>query len=312
MLFVLFVCLAVAVLVQTLTVLVVCADRALGSEESGRVLMAETEGALVNLRQQVLVDWKPLPSTVIRETPTEVEGTVVDLAASGGWALLASAWHAPEVSPIVVSGWLERGRDGIDLPLEGLVAGRVAWAAGRTLPWLELEEGERGSAADRAGLPAAHLATIPADPLLGMGITVGRLTTPWSLEQGWLSLIESASGPGVTFAEQVSILRGGPAMTAELHQGWGSSAEDPGLVIVTGGATLEARERGDVYGVIVVNGGDVLLDGTRVHGAIFASGDIDFGSSGAALFSRPILRRATDGSIVRARLVPGTRSEAIE
>ena len=38
-LFVLFVCLAVAVLVQTLSVVVVCADRALGSEESGRLLM---------------------------------------------------------------------------------------------------------------------------------------------------------------------------------------------------------------------------------------------------------------------------------
>jgi hypothetical protein len=98
----------------------------------------------------------------------------------------------------------------------------------------------------------------------------------------------------------------------EVPQGWGTSPDDPGLLVVTGGARLDAGGRGDLYGVMVVDEGDVLLDGTVLHGALFATGEVDFGGSGAVLFSRPILRWATDRSLVRARLVPGTRSETIE
>ena len=88
--------------------------------------------------------------------------------------------------------------------------------------------------------------------------------------------------------------------------------DSPCLVLVTGGMTLDARARGDVYGVLVVDDGDILLDGTTVHGAVFASETFDVGETGRVLFSRSILRWATDRSLCRVRLVPGTREEGME
>jgi hypothetical protein len=84
------------------------------------------------------------------------------------------------------------------------------------------------------------------------------------------------------------------------------------LVLVTGGATLDARGKGDLYGVLVVDDGDLLLEGTIVHGAVFATGTVIFGDTGGILFTRPILRWATDRSLVRVRLIPGTRRESME
>ena len=49
---------------------------------------------------------------------------------------------------------------------------------------------------------------------------------------------------------------------------------------------MDARGRADLYGVVVVDGGAVLLEGTKLHGAVFATGTVDFGSNGEVLFSR--------------------------
>ena len=117
---------------------------------------------------------------------------------------------------------------------------------------------------------------------------------------------------GVALGALVDAVRGERGTTVELPQGWGASADGPALLVVTGGARLDARGRGDLYGVIVVDDGDILLDGTRVHGALFATGDVDFGLTGAVAFCRSILRWATDRSLVRDRLVPGTRWESME
>jgi hypothetical protein len=81
--------------------------------------------------------------------------------------------------------------------------------------------------------------------------------------------------------------------------------------VLAGGATLDARDQGDLYGVLVVDGGSVLLDGTVVHGAVFASGRVSLGISGQVLFARDMLRWATDRSLSRARLLPGTRREGM-
>jgi hypothetical protein len=106
-------------------------------------------------------------------------------------------------------------------------------------------------------------------------------------------------------------MRGEPETTFQLSQGWGASPEAPALLVVCGGASLDAGGRADVYGVIVVNDGGILLDGTRLHGALFASGTVDFGTDGVVVFSRSTLRWATDRSLNRARLVPGTRQETL-
>ncbi len=84
------------------------------------------------------------------------------------------------------------------------------------------------------------------------------------------------------------------------------------MVILTGGADLDLEHRGDWYGVIIVDDGSLRLDGTTVHGALFASGRVDLGETGCVVFSPPILRWATDRSLCRARLVPGTRWEGTE
>jgi hypothetical protein len=49
-----------------------------------------------------------------------------------------------------------------------------------------------------------------------------------------------------------------------------------------------------------------------VHGAVFATDTLDLGETGHIFFSRSVLRWATDRSLVRVRLVPGTRKEGME
>ncbi len=265
-----------------------------------------------------LDEWGPMPWSVIQETPA-VQGTVAELPDSSGWALAASARHSADISPIVVSAWLERGRDGLDLPLAGLVAQTASWTSGRVSPWLEVDG--VGMAA-----PTARFRNVPTAPLVGPGAVVENMASVWRLDDGWRVLFASVAsardetgaaatevvaaqglGPGA----RVSTMRGEPGTTLELPQGWGGSADDPALLVVTGGAALDVRGRGDLYGVIVVDDGGVLVDGTLLHGALFATGEVDFGTTGAVAFSRSILRWATDRSLVRARLVPGTRGESI-
>jgi len=92
----------------------------------------------------------------------------------------------------------------------------------------------------------------------------------------------------------------------------GCSADDPALVVVTGGIDLLAEGVGDFYGVIVVDDGSLRLDGTTVHGAVFVTENIDLGQTGRVVFDRSLLRWATDRSLVRTRLVPGSRWEGTE
>jgi hypothetical protein len=93
---------------------------------------------------------------------------------------------------------------------------------------------------------------------------------------------------------------------------YGKVVGEPCLVILAGGANLDARNFGEFYGVIVVDDGSVQLDGTVVHGAVFASETVSLGDSGEILFSPAVLRWATDRSLRRTRLVPGTHSQSMQ
>ncbi len=262
LLFVLFVCLAVAVLVQTLSVVVLCASRALTAEDTGRALMEQKDNALATLRQRAFAEWGPMPWSTTQEDPT-VEAAIAELPDSGGGALAASARHSTDISPIVVSAWLERGRDGLDVPLAGLVAATVIWTPGRLSPWLEVDGGVMAA-------PSARFREVPAAPLVGPGAVINGMASSWRLDDSWraffedLALVTGESGatPGVAPGAGTGAMHGEPGTTLELPQGWNGSADDPGLLVVTGGALLDARDRGDVYGVIVVDDGGVLLDGT--------------------------------------------------
>jgi hypothetical protein len=93
--------------------------------------------------------------------------------------------------------------------------------------------------------------------------------------------------------------------------GWGADSGSTALVVVVGGASLDAAGLGERWGVVVVDGGDVRLDGTLLHGAVFATGSVDLGVSGCISFNPSSVRWATDQALVRVRLVPGSRRETI-
>jgi hypothetical protein len=92
----------------------------------------------------------------------------------------------------------------------------------------------------------------------------------------------------------------------------GASPENPVLAVVTGGSDLNLTDCGDLYGVVVVDGGSLSLDGTTLHGAVFVTETLDLGATGQILFEKSILRWATDRSLVRTRLMPGSRQEGTD
>jgi hypothetical protein len=330
-LFVLFVCLGVAAAAQALSIVVVCADQSVAAEIDGREAMVERERALARLRQRSLYEWGPAPWSV-SPGGSEVEGSVSEVPDSAGWALTAWARDSTRLSPIVVSALVERGRDGIDLPFAGLVASSAEWAPGRSTPWLAMEPPDVAVTDEDAPIrrATARLVTQPHAPLLGPAASVGSMAAPWRLDEGSRLFLEGVivgdesdafpeapateggAAEGIVPGENVWCVSSRSGTSVALPQGWGGGTDSPGLLFAIGGTMLDARNNGDVYGVLVVDEGGVLLDGTRLHGALFATGSVDFGADGAVVFSRPILRWATDRSLVRTRLVPGTRRESVD
>jgi hypothetical protein len=310
-------CLAVAVVIQTLVTVVLCGERGLHDESTGRLRMVEKDAGLAVLRQQALASWCVLPWTTVVESPDKVEGSISEVADGSDWVMTAVVRQDAGVSRIVTSGWLERGRDGIDLPLAALVADTVTASPGRETLWMEVD-GCAEASEDEGGPPAAgeaigHVQSLPSGPLLGAGCSLCAYDGPWRLDSGWRGIDpasdvrEVAEGPGTTF------LTDRDGHTVELPLGSaGHAVESPVLVILTGGADLDARDLGDLYGVLVVDDGSVLLDGTVLHGAVFVTGTVDLGETGCLKFARPLLRWATDRSLTRVRLVPGSRREGTE
>ncbi|OFW60569.1 MAG: hypothetical protein A2133_11955 [Actinobacteria bacterium RBG_16_64_13] len=315
LLLVLFMCMGVAVVVQSLFVVVVCAERAMSDERAGRERMEEKDQGLAELRQRALGEWVAMPWAPVGREPAMVEGALFELPEGNGWVLRAIVRQDPRISRLSTSAWLERGRDGIEVPSAALVAWDVAAAEGRDLPWLEAETGQAAGGGEPREEAAAvgYLHTLPAEPTLGSGCVLNAMSERWRLDPGWRELGVAdegstvAAGPGVTF------MGGGRGQTMRLTEGASVTALDsPALVVVTGGADLDARGRGDFYGVMVVDEGSVRLEGTIVHGAVFVTRTADFGVTGKIVFSRALLRWATDRSLTRVRLVPGTRWEGTE
>jgi hypothetical protein len=339
---VLFACLATAVVVQSLCTVLLCAERAVVDESVGRKRLAEKDGALAILRQRALTVWQPREWTPIGAGGREGgnaggdggevlgEGAVLVLPDSGGWVMNASVRQDPAVSRLTTAAWLERGRDGIDLPLAALVAESVTAAAGRDIQWVEIDdEGSLGGGdAGPSSGAVLHVVQPLLEPLLGDGCSEVTLAAPWRLDAGWANLDSVAGEAEIALADSAAATTGEPPAVGPgpgvvwLRGHFGGSEilpadiggltlESPMLVVLTGGATLDARDRGDLYGVIVVDDGSVLLDGTTLHGAVFATRTISLGDTGRLLYSRSILRWATDRSLNRVRLVPGTRSEGL-
>jgi hypothetical protein len=244
-----------------------------------------------------------------------VRTCVTGIAESGGWAVDVSAAQPAEVSPITLSEWVERGRDGVDLPLAGLVAESVAYAPDRLTPWLEMDGGTAAGGLFSAR-PVAWLVRVPRAPLVGAGLQIGTLEGAWQLDIGWRSLCigpaEEAGPRGVAGGTRLAIVQAREGTTSPWPEGVAGTAAEPVLVLVVGGGSLDARGLGDLYAVLVVDGGGVRLEGTRVHGAVCASGTVDLGGDGQVLFAPRSVRWAADRSLVRTRVVPGSRRETIE
>ena len=301
---VLFMCLAISVVVQTLVVAVICGTRAIGDEHAGRARMEEKDAGLATLRERGLTTWGAAPWMVVSEEGHTVEGCLTEAAGESEWVLKAIVRQEPDVSRLTTTALLERGRDGIDLPLAALVGGSMTAAAGRSSAWLEAEGGSE---------TVAYVSEPAVAPVLGEQCSLVPLADPWRLDPGWAALFGDTAPKGVAPGPSVTALTGWHGMTVEVPAGGaGSTTDAPVLVLVTGGADLDARGLGDLYGVVVVDDGSVYLDGTTLHGAVIATDAVDFGATGRVVFSKTMLRWATDRSLVRTRLVPGSRWEGTE
>jgi hypothetical protein len=310
---VLFACLAVAVTAQALSVVTVIAERSLVEETTGRERLEERDRGLALLQGRALREWEPLSWEDVGGDGAGVEGCLVGLPDDEGWVMKAIVRQDETVSRLTTSAWVERGRDGIDLPLAGLVGGSISTAADRATSCLENEPGfeDAPEGTEQSAGAVAYIDHAPTQPLTAPGWALRDLAAPWRLDPGWRALGEGAQ----------NVAPGGSAVLVAGRQGrlsdmpsdrGGLCPESPVLVVVTGGGDLDARGRGDLYGVIVVDEGSVLLDGTTLHGAAFATETVDFGKTGRLVFSRSLLRWATDRSLARTRLVPGTREEGME
>ena len=311
LLFVLFGCLGVAVVIQTLCAVVVCGERALTEEASGRRQLAERDDGLAIMRLGALETWEAGPWRILKTEPAVVSGQVTEIENGEGWVLQADVRLDPPLSGIATSAWLERGRDGVDLPLAAMVATSVGFSPERVSPWMRAEADVSGSGSGpgRATEPTGYVIDQPQSQLLGEGCSLVELTQPWNLDEGWRSLDATSAHLG----PRVIVLSGEEGemvgLPADLD---GSIPESPFMVLAVGGADLDARGRGDLYGVLAVDEGSALLDGTILHGAVFAGGCVDFGDCGCLVSCRAILRWATDRSLERVRLAPGTRWEGTE
>ena len=347
----LFACLALALVVQVLTAVILCGQRAITDEVAGRARLAEKDVALAALRQSLQIDWRPVPAAWSLpqglgsrgKSDAATQGSAESVSEGGGRLMRATVRQDPEFSHLVAQALAERGRDGLDLPIAAVVAGSLTASAGRVLTWVDAEAAAMSGPPDPLGAPSGpalavgcYLRHAPVAPSLGGACVLEELPGVWRLDPGWARLAATdfpaapgasgSSAPAVTTsyaalhvspgdrvvllkAEDRQALRGAVTLPPDCG---GASAEEPVLVMVTGGVDLDARDLGEFYGVIVVDEGSARLDGTVLHGSVFVSNDLDLGETGRVLFSLDTLQWATDRSLCRVRLVPGTRREGIE
>jgi hypothetical protein len=314
----LFACLGAALLALGLAVSVAGTQRALDVEEAGRETWAQGTHALARLGSAAIAQWAP---GVVRFGGTQATSAEGDLAATepASDLILAGTVHVPALeSPtgaeetrdgvMSLSAWIERGRDGLDLPLAAVVAASMSAAEARMLEWVSSSpsgEMDAGSADTRAVIA---LAVEPENPIWGAGCVRATLYSPWHLDEGSLALSREVAG--TVAAPDIVMLDARPGQIARLPSGsYGASEAAPVLVVAVEGGMLDLSGLGDVYGVVVGGRGVVRLEGTTLRGAVLTEGDVQLGTQGRVVFGRDVLRWATDRCLTRVRLVPYSRTE---
>jgi len=197
-----------------------------------------------------------------------------------------------------LSALVERAWDGVELPHAAIVARSVVPAVDRTTPGISSALPEEAEA-----VPVATQFR-PVESLGAFSWT--HLTSHWELDAGtktWLEEGQVGLAPSVTLAEE----RTGVLVRPDLSSGGSGRAESPLLLVALGGV-VDARNLGEVWGVLV-GAENVLLEGTTLHGAGYCTGELQLGHTGYVIYEESVRLWAMDHSLYRVRLVPGTRVE---
>lgn len=305
-LFALFACMVAALCVQLLTATVICARNALGEEVRGRGLLAATDACLADLKGKAAASWADTSWAALESGGATVSGRLVDEGESFGWTLTAEVKEMPLAPLGITSATVERGRDGLDIPHAAIVTSRLQSTVSRTAEWLL-----KGDATAEAILTDAKacLGGVDGATVVGGGCRVETLQREWRLDEGWRAVVNTVMSIG----PRVYVTAGAPDELVRLPKATDLSApESPALIVVTGGSELDMRGLAEVWGVVVVDEGSLYLDGTVLHGAAYATECVDVGESGRVVYEESVWQWARDASLVRVRLVPGSRQEGTE
>lgn len=295
----LFVSIGCCLFVLVLNGLVAAALRAALTEKAGDSAQAAAEQVLGELRLAALQDWQPRAVLAGDATTAQLTPPSADIAQDMTIPahLLASAtvpsgiYEGKRVEARVLSGVLERGWDGVDLPEAAVVANNILLDSDRTTP----------------GIPGA---VVPVATLYPVPETIGEvawreLNSPWWLDEGTVAWLQE--GPGRAPNVDIQEGRAGVRVQPSIEAG-STSAASPLLFLLSEAGAIDARHLGELWGVLVAPEG-VLLEGTTLHGAVYSAGNVVLGASGCVVYEEAVRRWACDRSLYRVRLIPGTRLE---
>ncbi len=304
----LMVCLGLAVLISSLAAVTAAGRYALRAERTGRQDLADADTALAGLAEEAWRQWAAFGPTPM---PTASQAALSFINGQGDRHLLAWAYgpamaatpggDPAEVGSVALetSAWVERGADGFTVPPCVVVADRVTAWPGRGSPAV-VADAVSGSATVRSAVQ-------PEAQVMATGVEWEQ-GPPWALDEGTAILAEQQAARSGSAVIYVPGPPGSAVALPGLSAGRGASPEMPLVIVAATGVDLIAADRGDLY-ALVLGGGSVGLEGTRLHGAVLASGVVDLGAEGRVDYLPSLVGWAATRSLVRVRLVPGTRLE---
>jgi len=288
----LFLCLALGSLIAYLAAHTLVATEAVGLHREALEADGRLGGAMIALLRG---DQRELGVTV--ELPDGVRGAL--LAAEGERGPRAYV-ELPEGPPFkYLSAILEEGREGLDFPKAAIVANRVQLSGLR--PFVLPDVGSR--------IPVVRtVEELPALP----GTYETLPSERWDFDSATSAeLRDSAENPDRRAGRRLpglNVIIGRPLLQLALAAELPSILADqnqPVLAVSLDG-DIDARNLGELQAVLVAGGGDVLLDGTTLKGAVIASGTVDLGETGVVWWDEETYYWARDQSFRRVRLLPGS------